>query len=134
LDYKSPLITIALIAALAQAKKKSIDMKLFLLASLLSLCVTGVFAQDSISVATTTYPIWTVSKPVQALQFRNSVFRNARIYTGNAWTLTKGIHQSQLMRSERLTTHKVKFGNVPSAVISKGVARMQYERNNKQRD
>jgi hypothetical protein len=90
-----------------------------------------VFGHDSLSQIT--YPVWSISKPVQKLQFRNSVFKGARIYTGNAWVLTKDVHQLQLVRNSRLETHKVKSGSSSSSFISKGVARMQYDRNRKRK-
>lgn len=102
-------------------------MKSVLLASILSLSVSVVLGQDSTSAETTTYPIWTISKAVQKIQFRNSVFKNARVYSGNAWILTKDVHRLQLVRRARLRTHVIKLGNTPSSIISKGVARMQYE-------
>jgi hypothetical protein len=88
-------------------------------------------AQDTVS-RETTFPVWTISKPVQQLQFKNTLFTPARVYTGNAWIMAKDVHQLQLVK-QRKTFYKVKHGNLPSTSISKGVARMQYERLNKAR-
>lgn len=106
-------------------------MKPILLASLLTFFVGTALAQENEEVKTHTYPVWSISKPVQTLQFRNSVFKSARVYTGNAWVMTKDVHQLQLVRNTQPKTYKVKLGNTPPSAISKGVARMQYERNNK---
>jgi hypothetical protein len=105
------------------------DMKTILVALFFTMASASAFGQDSLNQVT--YPVWSISKPVQKLQYRNSVFKGARIYTGNAWVLTKDVHQLQLVRNGRLETHRVKTGTSSSSFISKGVARMQYDRNRK---
>jgi hypothetical protein len=104
-------------------------MKTVLIVFVCVMASTSGFGQDSLNQVT--YPVWSISKPVQKLQFRNSVFKGARVYTGNAWVLTKDVHQLQLIRNSRLETHKVRLGSNSSSFISKGVARMQYNRNKK---
>ncbi len=100
-------------------------MKSVLFATVLSLSAPVVLAQDNASAETTSYPVWTISKPVQKLQFKSSGFKDARLYTGNAWMLTKDVHRLQVLRNERLQSHAIGTGITPSSVISKGVARIQ---------
>ena len=83
--------------------------------------------QDSLTYETT-FPIWSISKPVQQLQFKDTAFRPARVYTGNAWIMTKDVHQLQLLRGKRYPHYKGRLTDTPASAISKGVARMQYER------
>jgi hypothetical protein len=86
------------------------------------------FAQEDKT--TTSYPYHLVSKEVQRLQFKKYVFVPARISTGDITTLSsKGIHQMNAKRTATERTGTVTMGGTPSWVISKGVARMQYERN-----
>lgn len=76
-------------------------------------------------------PHWTITKDVQRIQLRNPVFVPANVTTGNTGlTVSKGVQQAQVKRSFE-PTGKVAMTGTPSWVISKGVARMQYERNNK---
>jgi len=83
------------------------------------------FAQEDKT--TTNYPYHLISKEVQRLQFKKYVFVPARISTGDIATLSsKGIHQINAKRTQQTGT--VTMGGTPSWVISKGVARMQYER------
>lgn len=77
-----------------------------------------------------TYPYHTISKDVQRLQFRNVEFTPARITTGDLLTVSsKGVSRISASRSAA-TPSNVQLKGMPSHVISKGVARMQYEKNN----
>lgn len=72
-----------------------------------------------------------VSKDVQRMQIKNEWFEPARITTGDvAAVSSKGVNQLAAKRSHR-RSGTIKTGGTPSWVISKGVARMQYEKNNK---
>lgn len=98
----------------------------------LTLCAAVVMAQDNEG-KKSSYPHWAISKDVQRFQFRNIEVAPLTITTGNAaWVQSKGVSQTYTKRSDA-TTGKVVMTGMPSSVISKGVARMQYEKNNKGR-
>jgi hypothetical protein len=99
--------------------KKSI---LFIAFSLLSMAV---FAQVSES-----YPYWTISKDVQKMQFKNKVHTPSAVTTSTKVLSSKGIVILQQRRETSRPT-VIRMEGMPSSVISKGVARMQYENSNK---
>ena len=87
----------------------------------------GTFAQDN-PVRKSNYPYWTISKDVQRMQYSNVEYTPATIVTGNSTThLSKGISLASVRRSSE-ATGTIKMTGMPSSVISKGVARMQYEK------
>ncbi len=76
----------------------------------------------------TNFPYWIISKDVQKIQFSNAEYVDTPAMTGFK-PVSKGVVLiSQARRDETPTV--VKMTGVPSSVISKGVARMQMERNN----
>lgn len=75
---------------------------------------------------TSNYPYWTVSKEVQRFQHRDEVFQPATIRVGNVVS-SKGVSQVASHRQQAGRVAVVMNGT-PSHVISKGVARMQYEK------
>lgn len=86
------------------------------------------FSQDG-NVKKERYPAHIITKDVQRLQFRNTEYAPATVTTGDvAFVSTKGVQQVNAKRVSR-TAAVVKRDGMPSWVISKGVARMQYERN-----
>ncbi|HYF70301.1 MAG TPA: hypothetical protein VD884_19315 [Ohtaekwangia sp.] len=71
------------------------------------------------------YPNRAISKDVQRLQF-NDVNPLVEINTGTAtMVVSKGIHAE---REPKKLSGKVAMTGTPGRVISKGVARMQYEK------
>lgn len=87
----------------------------------------GAYAQDGQN-KKSNYPYWTISKDVQRMQYSNVEFVPATIETGNSVVhVSKGIALTSVSRSSR-ATGVVKMTGMPASVISKGVARMQYER------
>jgi len=76
----------------------------------------------------TNYPYWIISKDVQKLQFNDAEYVATPAVTGFT-PLSKGVQLFSQTRSED-AGNQVKMTGVPSSVISKGVARMQVERNN----
>jgi hypothetical protein len=100
---------------------------------MMGLCL-GVFASISVLAQTpasekkTTYPFWTISKEVQRMQFRGYQMEMPLITTGTAVFSSKGVHNFNRKQGASGT---VQMTGMPSYVISKGVARMQYERNQK---
>ncbi len=84
-------------------------------------------AQDGAS-KSERYPHHIISKDVQRLQFRNAEYKPARITTGDLNAVSsKGIARV-VAKSSSHTYTNVQMKGMPSHVISKGVARMQYER------
>ncbi len=75
---------------------------------------------------TSNYPQWALSKEVQKYQFRNVLYRPATVTTAGAIVTSKGIAAMQANRQVR-STSKVAMKGTPAFVISKGVARKQYE-------
>jgi hypothetical protein len=88
----------------------------------------SVFGQTPASEKKTTYPYWTISKDVQRMQFRDYQMEMPRITTGNVVFSSKGIHR---FTTKQEASGTVQMTGMPSYIISKGVARMQYERNQK---
>lgn len=102
-------------------KQNSTNMKKSIVAlGLLILISAGVNAQTK-----ETHPSLAISKDVQKLQFRNTEFTPAILTTTTALPSSKGIAQIQNNRTE--IKGKVAMTGTPSWVISKGVARKQYE-------
>ena len=96
------------------------------------LCLTAGFALTTFAqereITRETYPYHTISKGVQQLQFKNTTYVPAKITTGDLATVSgKGVNKFSTRRSNDFTA--VQMTGTPSWVISKGVARMQYERN-----
>jgi hypothetical protein len=77
----------------------------------------------------TSYPFWTISKDVQRLQFKNSVYVPSTLQTGDV-PVSKGIQQLHASRSPR-RAGTVAMTGYPTWTISKGVARFQAEKNSK---
>jgi hypothetical protein len=77
----------------------------------------------------TNYPFWTISKDVQRLQFKNSIYVPSIIRTGDV-PVSKGIQQLHVSRSPK-RTGTVAMTGYPTWTISKGVARFQAEKNSK---
>ena len=76
-----------------------------------------------------THPIWVISKDVQRLQFRNSVYEGGALIAGDgSIAVSKGVNR--INAKKRSNTPIIRSG-MPSHVISKGVARWQYEKENK---
>ena len=98
--------------------KKSILLIAFSIVSL------GAVAQSE------SYPFWTISKDVQKIQFRNSLYTPAEIKTGTTLPYVKGVAVLQ-NREAAKSSVAVRMDGIPSSVIQKGVARMQYERSTK---
>ena len=76
--------------------------------------------------STSSYPQWALTKEVQKHQFRNVLYRPATVTTAGAFVTSKGIANLQANREVR-SVSKVAMKGTPSFVISKGVARKQYE-------
>lgn len=76
----------------------------------------------------TSYPYWTISKDIHRMQYKNAEFVPSTIVSGNSTVhISKGIHLARAKQSQPAVA--VKMTGMPSSVISKGVARMQHERN-----
>jgi hypothetical protein len=103
-------------------QKERIMKKIFAIALLLGAVSLTANAQRS----TSNYPQWALSKEVQKQQFRNVLYRPATVTTAGAIVTSKGIANLQANREMR-STSKVAMNGTPSFVISKGVARKQYE-------
>lgn len=74
-----------------------------------------------------TYPVWTMSNEVQKMHLRRTtVYTPSVIAAGNARAFTKGIASVQ---AKPKTSRAIRGEGTPPWVISKGVARMQYEKN-----
>jgi hypothetical protein len=100
---------------------------IMVLAFAVSASITA-WGQTPASEKKTTYPYWTISKDVQRMQFRGYQLQMPVISTTNMVFSSKGIHS---FSAKPQSTGTVQMTGMPSYVISKGVARMQYERNNK---
>ena len=75
------------------------------------------------------YPVWTNSKDVQKIQFKNSQYTPAAVSTTDLVSLSsKGISRVGY-KSSPTSSSQVQMTGMPSSVISKGIARMNYERN-----
>jgi hypothetical protein len=92
----------------------------------LSLMIAGfaLYAQDEPKAER--FPIHTISKDVQKIQFRNSVYVPSAAVAGEnpQLTVSKGVYRNQSSR----VYGRIKTTGTPSHVISKGVAKMQYEK------
>jgi hypothetical protein len=77
------------------------------------------------------YPYRAISKDVQRIQIKSDWYEPASITTGDAAAVSgKGISRIHAKPSAR-SAAQVQMNGTPSWIISKGVARMQYEKNNK---
>ena len=77
---------------------------------------------------TDNYPYWTISKDVQRIQYKDVAFVPAKITTGDiAWNISKGVQQRQVGQQQQ-PTGKVRTTGYPSWIISKGAARLNYEK------
>jgi hypothetical protein len=75
-----------------------------------------------------TYPVWTISKGVQRLQFKDMSFVPAKIALGDvAFVASKDVHKKSIEKRSGF----VATNGYPTWAISKGVARQQAERNTK---
>ena len=74
------------------------------------------------------YPYWTISKDVQRIQFKNSVYVPATISTGGNVPASKGVQQLRASHSPK-RTGIVSTNGYPSWTISKGAARFQAQKN-----
>jgi hypothetical protein len=73
-----------------------------------------------------TYPVWTISKDVQRLQFRNVIFVPAKIALGDVSSVaSKDVHKKSIEKRGGY----VATNGYPTWTISKGVVRQQAERN-----
>jgi hypothetical protein len=80
-----------------------------------------------------TYPYWTIGNELQKMQFRNVTFVPSVIVTHRGPLSSKGIAEFQNRPTRRIRPTKVTMnGGTPSWIISKGVARIQYEKTNRQ--
>jgi hypothetical protein len=76
------------------------------------------------------YPIWTISKDVQKIQFRNSQYTPSEVKTATQVPYAKGIAVLQNRQTSKIS-RSIRMDGMPSNVIQKGVARMQFERSGK---
>jgi hypothetical protein len=72
------------------------------------------------------YPYWTISKPVQRMQFKNVAYVSALAVTGKT-LVSKGVQQVGKNRSPK-HGEAVQMTGYPTWTISKGVARFQVEK------
>ena len=79
---------------------------------------------------TESYPTWTISKDVQKIQFRNSLYTPADVKTATTLPYAKAIATLNNRQSQKESV-AVRMDGMPSSVIQKGVARAQYERSGK---
>lgn len=87
--------------------------------------VLGIVATQAQDNKKDNYPVWTISKGVQHLQFANVTFLPAKITTTNqVLALSKGV---QAVQQQEEVKGKVLMTGTPAWTISKGVARFQYE-------
>jgi hypothetical protein len=73
------------------------------------------------------YPLHTISKDVQKIQFRDNTYEPSRIITAHLLPSSKEVTRIQ-KRSDQKSPVVVAMTGMPSTVISKGVARKQFER------
>jgi hypothetical protein len=89
---------------------------------------SGAFAQERVQ-KKSNYPYWTISKDIQRAQYKDIVRESATITTGDVSMFgSKGINKINARPSRK---ELVSMKGMPSHVISKGVARMQYEKTNR---
>jgi hypothetical protein len=97
----------------------------------LGLCVVAGVSTVSFGQQNDGHTYRIISKDVQRLQIKNEWYEPARVTTGDVAAVGgKGVNQLNAKRSDQ-RSGTVKTGGTPSWVISKGVARMQYEKSNK---
>jgi hypothetical protein len=90
---------------------------LVIIAGLVLTCFTT-HAQNDVS--QNTYPVWTISKDVQKIQFRNTQNISAIAVTGsNSMVVSKGVHST----SQSTVTGRVRKTGTPAWLISKDAAR-----------
>ena len=75
-------------------------------------------------------PYWMISKDVQKLQFSDAEFVETSVNTGYL-PVSKGVQLVTQRKSSETSSAVRMSGSVPSHVISKGVARMQVERSDR---
>ncbi|MBT1703601.1 hypothetical protein [Chryseosolibacter indicus] len=87
-----------------------------------------VYGQES-EAGKSTYPYWTISKDIQKFQLKDYQFTPATVQTGSlVWVQSKPV-ASTYQQDKDVKPAKVVMTGTPASVISKDVARMQYERN-----
>jgi hypothetical protein len=108
-------------------------MKQLILILGLAVCVTANTVAQNVT-KKDSYPYWTLSKEVQRFQFKDVEYTPSVIATGNMlFTSSKGVQRISDKGQVTEKAGRVAFTGTPSWVISKGVARMQYERVNNKR-
>lgn len=90
----------------------------------LAFAVLGIVAAQAQDSKSDNYPVWSISKGVQQLQFKNVAFVPAKITTTNQVLVSKGV---QSIHQQNEVKGKVVMAGTPAWTISKGVARFQYE-------
>jgi hypothetical protein len=98
--------------------------KYLIITCLLMLAVVSASAQRTRS----NYPHWAIGNELQKFQFRNVGFVPATIITHTGPRSSKGIAELQNTPTRRKRPARVTLSGTPSWVISKGVARVQYEK------
>ena len=101
-------------------KQKKI-MKRVLILPLLALCSLTAFAQSE-----NTNPAW-ISKDVQKIQYRNSPIASSVVTTAARPLVSKGVAVIA-NRQTSAATSRVAMTGTPASVISKPVAKQQYEK------
>jgi len=90
-----------------------------------ALAVLGIVAVQAQDGKKDNYPVWSISKGVQQLQFKNVTFLPAKVTTTNhILGVSKG---AQSINQQEEVKGKVDMTGTPAWIISKGVARFQYE-------
>jgi hypothetical protein len=101
-------------------------MKKVMIMVLFAFGVTGAIAQTTPS----QNPDWTISKGVQRMQYKDVKYIPVRIEAGDvALVSSKGIHQQ--VAQQNVKRGRVGMTGYPSWTISKGAARMRYEKENR---
>jgi hypothetical protein len=92
-----------------------------------ALCLTGFVAAGAFAQETENYPYHTISKDVQKIQFK-APYVPSVVTTGNLEAaMSKGVATVHSKRTKAPAV-TINTPGIPPQVISKGVARMQYER------
>jgi hypothetical protein len=99
--------------------------------SLITICLV-LFASATAAVAQRgeNYPAHSISKDVQKIQFRNTKHVSSRVITAHLHPSSKEV-TSIRQRGNKKFPVVVTMNGMPSTVISKEVARMQFERSKK---